>query len=198
MMKRKKFNSLPMGASQVFFLLSILFLLPLHIFAEEGNFYFLEYSGLLLLRYLPLVGLAGLIKLFLFKRKYSFQWEKSEKIIIKSLGEIVAELVFFWLFFLLLAPHISALVLEKTAFTGQLIINVPNLKIIFTIVILLPLQCFIGAILNVVLVYSCWPGEVSKSRKEFIYGVLLSLLLPLVLVVFFAAGILLKQQVAVF
>ncbi len=187
-----------MGAFPVFFVLLVVFLLPLNVYAEKGPFYFLEYSGLLMLRYLPLVGLAALIKLFLFKRKYSFDWKKNEKIIVKTLGEVFAELVYFLLLFLLLAPVISALVLEKIAFIDGLIKSLPALKIIFTIIILLPLQCFMGAILNLVLVYSCWPGKVTKSAKEFKYGILLSLIFPPVLIVFLAAGILLKQHVPVF
>lgn len=177
----------------IFLVSFILLLFPQSIHADKGPFYFLEYAGLLFLRFLPLVGLAALIKIYLLKRRFALGWKMIRMISIKTISEIYAEVVYFLLLFYFLSPILSAKILSKIGFVSSLGKSPEALELLFTIIILLPLQCLLGAILNLVLVYSYFSEKMKKSFKEFSYGLLLSLIFPFILLVFVAAGILSKH-----
>lgn len=199
-MKRKKtpwffgkFLFFPLFHSSIIplFLISfVLLLMPQNIYADKGPFYFLEYGGSLFLRYLPFVGLTAIIKIYLLKRKFSLDWQKIGKILVKTLAEIYAEIIYFLLLFFLLSPIISAKILDKVGFINSIEKNPAAMKLLFTIIILLPLQCLLAVILNLVLIYIYWSDRMTKSCKDFKYGLLLSLIFPLVLIAFVTAGIL--------
>jgi hypothetical protein len=161
--------------------------------AEREAFYFLEYGGQLFLRYLPLVCLAALVKFYLLKRKFSLTIKMIGRISIKTLSEIYAEIVFLLLFFYLLSPIIWEKLLSKIDFVNSMETDPGSLNLLFTLIILLPLQLFFGAILNLILLYSYWSGVMKQSYKDFSYALLLAAIFPIILIAFVAAGILAKK-----
>jgi hypothetical protein len=168
----------------------IVLFFPQNLAADKGPFYFLEYGGLLFLRYLPLVGLAALVKLYLLKRKFSLNWRTIGKIAVKTISEIYAEIVYFLLLFFLLSPIIHDKILDNIGFIAGIKKNPAALKLLFTIIILLPLQCLLAAILNLVLLHSYWSDEMEKSVNNFSYGLYLSFIFPIILIAFTTAGFL--------
>ena len=189
-MKRKNNNH----AFAALFLLSFaLLVFPQSMQADGDPFYFLKYGGMLFLRYLPLVGLAALIKLYLLKRKYSLTLKMVGRISIKTIAEIYAEITYFLLLFYFLSPHIVDKILNKIGFISSIEKNPEAVKLLFTIIILLPLQLILAVILNLVLIYTYWSDQMKKTSGEFLYGLLLAAIFPVILILFAAAGMLAKQ-----
>ncbi len=177
------FFSRPSMMSLCLLSLIVLFF-PQNLSADKGPFYFLEYGGLLFLRYLPLVGLTALVKLYLLKRKFSLNRKAIGRIAIKTIAEIYAEIVYFLLLFFLLSPFIY----DKIGFIAGIKKNPAALKLLSTIIILLPLQCLLAAILNLVLLHSYWSDEMKKPFKDFSYALLLSFIFPIILIALAAVG----------
>jgi len=187
---KSMFLSLPFRPTilPLFLLLLVVFLFPQNLSADKGPFYFLEYGGLLFLRYLPFVGLAAIVKLYLLKRKFSLKRKAIGKIAVKTIAEIYAEIIYFLLLFFFLSPIIHEKILDKIGFIANVEKNPAALKLLFSIIIQLPLQCLLAAILNFVLLYSYWSDETNKSIKDFPFALLLSFIFPAILIAFAAAG----------
>jgi len=170
------------------YFLFIVFLIPGNLLAQESLFSvftrLVSPFYLILLFPLAVFVIASLIKIWLLKQKLSLPWKGKiiEKLSITTFAETFAESFFLGLIILFFTPAILSLFSDiglaaPETISGQL------LRLIIALLIVMPYQCVVGAILNLLLIHLITPMNSEKRRQYFKFSVILALIFPLLIII---------------
>jgi hypothetical protein len=170
------------------YFLFIVFLIPGNLFAQETLFSvftrFVSPFYLVLISPLAVFVIAFFIKIWLLKRKLSLPWKGKiiEKLPIITFAETFAESFFLGLIILFFTPAIFSLFTD-IGLTAPETISGQLLRLIIALIIVMPYQCVVGAILNLLLINLFVPINSGKRRQYFKYSVMLALIFPLLMII---------------
>ncbi len=166
--------------------------MPLGLFAEKELKNALLYISDMFLRYLPLVGLAALGKLFFLKRKLSLEWKKAGKISIHAISTIYTELILLLVSYALLAPWIKEHVLKHFDFYMKISENNQVVEILFIQIVLFGALLYgTAVIINMIFLHRIW-GQKLVIPQKFKWSLSLAAFFPIVMLLFLITGVLLK------
>lgn len=136
-----------------------------------------------LLKLLPVVAIATGIKIWLLKRKLSLPWKSFEKLSITTFSETVVEMSFLLFIMVFFIPAISSLL--KDIGLAETVTEIGYFfKFTIYILIVIPYQAVISAILCLLLIHLSTPMNLEEIRQYFKFGALLALILPGILFIF--------------
>ena len=170
------------------YFLFIVFLIPGNLLAQETLFSvftrFISPFYLILISPLAVFVIASLIKIWLLKRKLSLPLKGKiiEKLSITTFAETFAESFFLGLIILFFTPAILSLFTD-IGLTAPETISGQLLRLIIALLIVMPYQCVVGAILNLLLIHLFVPMNSEKRLQYFKYSVILSLIFPLLMII---------------
>ncbi len=141
----------------------------------------------LLLKLLPAIIIALALKTFLLKKKLGTPFKSIDKLIISNIGESAVEIVFFFLLVYFFSPAVSS-ILGSLKLTFASTSNPPHYRFLSAMIFILPYQFIIGTILNNVLINLLNPISKSERKKYIPTAVLLSVIVPLLVIVYYFLG----------
>ncbi len=149
-----------------------------------GLFLFVKFLPILL-KLLPVIVFASLIKIWLLKRKFAVPWKlrSIEKLSITTFAETVVEMYFLLVFIIFFIPAVSS-VIKGTALAGTTTEIGLFFKFIVHTLVTIPYQCFLGAVLSLLLLHILTPMGLKELRQYFKFGAFLALIPPATLIVF--------------
>lgn len=129
----------------------------------------------ILLKILPVLILAALIKTYLLKRKLAVPWKLGsiEKLTVTTFAETVVGMYFLLVFFIFFIPTVSSLI-KGTALASTTSETGMFLKFLVHTLFAVPYYCVVGGILSILLLKLVSPEKLEKPGKIFKYGAFLA------------------------
>jgi hypothetical protein len=139
----------------------------------------------ILLKLLPVIVIASLIKIRLMKQKFTIPWKLKpiEKLSITTFAETAVEMYFLLVFIIFFIPAVSS-VIKGTALAQTTTEIGRFFKFIVHTLAAIPYQCVLGAILSLLLLHILTPMSLRELRQYFKFGASLALIPPATLIVF--------------
>jgi hypothetical protein len=129
----------------------------------------------LLLKLLPVIIIAALIKIYLIKRKFAIPWALNpmEKLSVTTLAETIVGMYFLLVFFIFFIPAVSSLI-KDTALASTTTETGLFLKFLVHTLFALPYYCVVGGIISLLLFRQVSPEKTGKPGRYFKYGAILA------------------------
>jgi hypothetical protein len=179
----------------------IVLLVPDRLYAEETSLLFPSIDGFLdlfvqlypfLVKLLPVIILAALIKIWLLKRKFSLPWNSLEKVSAVTVSETLVEIFILLLLVLFFTPALAS-ILTGIGYSAAASPGGEAVRFIIHTALVIPYHCIIGALLMVIALNLIKTMPREELRRHVKFGALLAAITPALLMVFvFLSRVVLK------